>query len=171
VQLTSAQNIPALAAPLLPAVPWYAVAATGGKRLDELAARAAGLVEPWARVPGGAVLVFDGGINDQLQDTSTSGAQIFVRFQRYVAEARAAGFRRIVYLGMLSITNASGAPGTPYEIARSAANTLARTSGLVDLYFDPDTLTISRHADALHPDAAGNVTLATALAAAIGSVL
>lgn len=166
VQLTAAQNVPALAAPALSSVPWYAVPATGGKRLDEITSRFAGLTAPWASVPGGAILVFDGGINDALQNTALTGADVYARWARYVTEARAAGFKRIVFLGMLSITNASGAPGSLYETTRAAFNVLARNSGLVDLYVDPDVLTLSRNADALHPDAAGNVTLAAAMASA-----
>lgn len=137
-------------------------------------------VAPWAQ---NAILVAEGGFNDMLQgDTSGSyqtaygsdGASTYARLLAYVALARAAGVRAVVFLTCLSV-----APGTTYYTANLVAqiaifNGLARTApaGTFDAIADVAAAAIERNAtDGLHPDAAGQVVMAAVLAPALASVL
>lgn len=141
--------------------------AVGGSRLDQIAARFFGPIFTWGGVPGN-ILIAEGIYNDLIQGANV--ATCFARWQTMIAQYRAAGYAKIVWLAVMSAT---GSPyvDTNYETYRLAINVLIANSGLVDRIVNFDGVTVPRNDDLLHPNDAGQQVMRPLIAAAVNLLM
>lgn len=162
---------------LLPAVTARLNVGVIGQRLDQMTARLAAQVGPWAR---NAVVVVGGGTNDLLegdpgglnpQPEGVDAAGAYARLQAYVAQLRTYRPRAVLLLTVLSV-----APATEYYTAHfvqqiAAYNGMVRGGGLGDVVVDVAATTVERSSDGLHPSQHGQQQMADALAPVLAVVL